>query len=112
MRHLRRREAKITNGRTAERIAQADAMQCGSLGLEIGTAAHADCRMRLKSFHHDSSSDWGPLARPLWQGPIGTHKVAGIAVRITLKIILMLRLRFPEIADGGNFGNRLPRPEA
>jgi hypothetical protein len=39
------------NGQTAERIAQADDMQCRSSGLEIGTAAYADCRLRLKSLH-------------------------------------------------------------
>jgi hypothetical protein len=39
------------NGQTAERIAQADDMQCRSFGLEIGTAAYADCRLRLKGLH-------------------------------------------------------------
>jgi hypothetical protein len=43
------------NRLTAERIAQADDMQCRSFGL-IGTAAYADCRLRLKSFHLEAAA--------------------------------------------------------
>jgi uncharacterized protein YceK len=33
----------------AEQVAKADDAQCKSHGLQIGTAAYADCRLKLKS---------------------------------------------------------------
>ena len=39
------------NGLAVERIALADDVECRNFGLEIGTAAYADCRLRLKSLH-------------------------------------------------------------
>jgi hypothetical protein len=39
------------NGQAVERIALADNMQCRSFGLEIGTAAYANCLLRLKRLH-------------------------------------------------------------
>ena len=38
--------------------------------------------------------------------------MAGIAVRITLQIILMLGLGLPESADWRQFGHHLARPQA
>src|SRR6266849_1566990 len=52
------------------------------------------------------------LDRPalsLRQIPTSAHKVTGIAGRIAFKIILMFRLRFPEVAGGGNFRDYLVR---
>jgi putative hemolysin len=39
-----------------EKIANADDTQCKSTGLQIGTAAYADCRLRLKSLHVQAAS--------------------------------------------------------
>ena len=39
------------NKQAAEQIARADDMQCRSFGLQIGTAAYADCRLKLRSPH-------------------------------------------------------------
>jgi hypothetical protein len=55
-------EAEETAGRRkpaddpAEKIAQADDAECKSTGLQIGTAAYADCRLRLKSLHLQAAS--------------------------------------------------------
>jgi len=55
-------EAEETAGRRrpsddlAEKIAKADDAQCKSTGLQIGTAAYADCRLRLKSLHVQAGS--------------------------------------------------------
>jgi hypothetical protein len=43
-------------GQLAEQIAKADNAQCKSNGLQIGTAAYADCRLRLKSLHPQATS--------------------------------------------------------
>src|SRR5260370_37548490 len=48
----------------------------------------------------------------LGQNPVGTEKVASIAVRIVLEIILMLRLGFPERASRRHFRRHLARPQA
>jgi hypothetical protein len=39
------------NWQATEQIARADDMQCRSFGLQIGTAAYADCRLKLRSLH-------------------------------------------------------------
>src|SRR5204862_7329987 len=43
--------------------------------------------------------------------PVGPDKVAGVAVWITFQVILMLRLRLPEVTCRGKFRHHLPRPE-
>src|SRR3954451_6740821 len=48
---------------------------------------------------------------PMWQLPAGPHKVTGVTVRIVLEIILMLRLRLPEVAGWGDFGDHLAGPQ-
>jgi hypothetical protein len=57
-----RNEAGETAGRRKpaddldEKIATGDDAQCKSFGLQIGTAAYADCRLRLKSLHPQAAS--------------------------------------------------------
>src|SRR5262245_48901796 len=48
---------------------------------------------------------------PLRQLPVGPDEMAGVAVRDTLEVILMLRLRFPERPGGRHFGDDLAGPE-
>src|SRR5574337_1295577 len=46
------------------------------------------------------------------QPPPRAHEVAGIALRIVLKVVLVLRLGLPEIARWRHFGDHLGWPEA
>src|SRR5216683_4298720 len=46
-----------------------------------------------------------------WKPPAGADEMTGVAVRIVLQIILMLRLGFPEGADGRQFRHDLAGPE-
>src|ERR1700761_607499 len=46
------------------------------------------------------------------QLPVRPHEMAGVAVGDALQIILMLWLRFPEIAGGRDFGHHLAGPQA
>src|SRR3546814_10714698 len=49
---------------------------------------------------------------PLGKDPIGTRDVTGVAARIALQIVLVLRLRFPDTTDGRHLGDDLARPPA
>src|SRR3546814_19877348 len=49
---------------------------------------------------------------PLGKDPIGTREVTGVAARIALQIVLVLRLRFPETTDRRHLGDDLARPQA
>src|SRR5229473_2807718 len=49
---------------------------------------------------------------PVRQLPVRPNEVTGIAVRITLQIILMLGLGFPEWSDRRDLGDHLGRPKA
>src|SRR5256885_10497060 len=51
------------------------------------------------------------LLVPHRQFPAGPDEVAGVAVRIALKVILVLALGFPEIAPRRDFGHHLSGPE-
>ena len=46
------------------------------------------------------------------QLPVGSDEVARITVWITLQIVLVLRLGFPEVSAGPHFSDNLSRPEA
>src|SRR6202048_540629 len=46
------------------------------------------------------------------QFPVRPNEVTGVALRITLQIILMLGLGFPEWSHGCHLGNHLARPKA
>src|SRR6478752_7276869 len=48
---------------------------------------------------------------PPRQLPLRADEVAGVAVRIAFQVILVLRLRLPEIASGREFGHDLARPQ-
>src|SRR5690606_18399113 len=45
------------------------------------------------------------------QFPLRTNEVAGVAVRQPLQVVLVLRLRLPEVADGLDLGHHLARPQ-
>ena len=46
------------------------------------------------------------------QSPVGPDEMAGIAVEISLEIILMLGFGLPEVACRNDFRNNLARPQA
>ena len=46
------------------------------------------------------------------QSPVGPDEMAGVAVGITLEIILMLGFGLPEVACRNDFRNDLARPQA
>jgi hypothetical protein len=43
--------------------------------------------------------------------PLGPHEMASIPIRITLQVVLMLRLGFPKATGLSEFRNNLPRPK-
>jgi len=47
----RLQEQAEQNKRANEQIAAADDAQCKNYGLQIGTPAYADCRLKLQSLH-------------------------------------------------------------
>src|SRR5258706_5430712 len=55
-----------------------------------------------KLFIRFSPCRWSLASFSLRQLPGGAHEVTGVAARKTLQIILVLRLRLPEIPDGDN----------
>lgn len=46
------------------------------------------------------------------QSPVGPDEMAGVAIGISLEIILMLGFGLPEVACGNDFRNDLARPQA
>src|ERR1700752_4801209 len=44
--------------------------------------------------------------------PVRANEMAGVTIRDALKIILMLRFRFPELAGRRHFRHDAPRPQA
>src|ERR1700730_11035247 len=66
-----------------------------------------------------STESWRGWARALaglrvraeWKLPARADEMAGVAVRIVLQIILMLRLRLPERGDGCQFRHDIARPQ-
>src|SRR3546814_17214521 len=57
-------------------------------------------------------SDWSSDVCSSDLDPAGTRGVTGVAVRIALQIVLVLRLSFPEIADRRHLCDDLARPQA
>src|SRR3546814_12269700 len=57
-------------------------------------------------------SDWSSDVCSSDLDPAGTRGVTGVAVRIALQIVLVLRLSFPEIADRRHLCDELARPQA
>ena len=49
---------------------------------------------------------------PTRQLPVWPDEVAGVAIRETFEIVLMLRLSFPEWTGRGDLRHRLARPQA
>ena len=45
------------------------------------------------------------------QSPVGPDEMAGVAIGISLEIILMLRLGLPEVACRNDLRNNLARPQ-
>src|SRR3546814_1703312 len=72
---------------------------CSILGPSIHASKSRSCRGLASSL-------------PLGKDPAGTRGVTGVAVRIALQIVLVLRLRFPEIADRRHLCDDLARPQA
>ena len=52
------------------------------------------------------------LIGPNRQSPVGPNEMAGVAVRISLEIILMLGFSLPEVACRNDFRNDLTWPQA
>src|SRR5215470_5745025 len=50
-------------------------------------------------------------ARPTRELPVRADEMAGIAVGVPLKVILVLGFGFPEVAGRNDLGYRLARPE-
>ena len=87
---------------------------------------HKRCRIRNRAIEGDPISLWSSCSlrtkaaarslrshgdrRPLWQLPIGAHEVTGVTVRVTLEIVLVLGLGFPEVAGGRDLCNHLAGP--
>ena len=46
------------------------------------------------------------------QPPVGPHEMAGVAVGISLEVILMLGLGLPEVSGGHHFGHDFAGPQA
>src|SRR3546814_10518859 len=72
---------------------------CSILGPSIHASKSRSCRGLASSL-------------PLGKDPAGTRGVTGVAVRIALQIVLLLRLSFPEIADRRHICDDLARPQA
>src|SRR5215217_6318509 len=51
------------------------------------------------------------LRRPLREFPVRSREVAGVAPRLTLQVVLVLRLGLPEITCRHDFGDDLARPQ-
>src|SRR5215211_3983862 len=51
-------------------------------------------------------------ASSTWQDPVRPREVAGVTVRVTLEVVLVLGLCFPERPRRRHLGHDLPRPEA
>src|SRR5215469_8135966 len=49
---------------------------------------------------------------PLGKDPVGARKVTGVAVRMALQIVLVLRLGFPEVPYRRHLGDDLAGPQA
>src|SRR4051812_50142864 len=63
--------------------------------------------------YEQSSSVVASLARlALRQPPVRADEVAGVAIGIAVGIVLMLRLRFPEVADGRDLRGGPARPDS
>src|SRR4051795_2911240 len=63
--------------------------------------------------YEQSSSVVASLARlALRQPPVRADEVAGVAIGIAFEIVLVLRLGFPEVADGRDFGAGLAGPDS
>jgi len=52
------------------------------------------------------------LIGPNRQSPVGPDEMAGVAIGISLEIILMLGFGLPEVACRNDFRNDLARPQA
>ena len=82
---------------------------------ERGRLASANCVSHLQpSIHAATSTRCCGFARrlPLAKVPVGAREVAGISPRLLLKIVLMLRLGFPEVSGGLNLSDDPVRPQA
>src|SRR6476661_32339 len=78
-------------------------------------AGRRSCKLQVRGTHipefaEQSCRILSGLA--LRQPPSGSDKMAGVAVGIAFEIVLMFRLRFPEVADRRDFGGRLSRPNS
>src|SRR3546814_15728759 len=72
---------------------------CSILGPSIHASKSRSCRGLASSL-------------PLGKDPARTRGVTGVAVRIALQIVLVLRLSFPEIADRRPLGDDIARHQA
>ena len=74
-------------------------------------SASKPCSVLGQSIHASMSRSCRGLARglPLGKDPVGTREVTGVAVRIALQIVLVLRFGFPELADRRHLGDDLAR---
>src|SRR6185437_4661460 len=64
------------------------------------------------TIHASICRSWHGLVSglPLGKDPVGTRKVTGVAFRMELQIVLVLRLGFPEVPDRRHLGDDLARP--
>src|SRR3546814_68835 len=76
-------------------------------------SASKPCSVLGPSIHAGTSKSCRGLASglPLGKDPVGTREVTGVPPRSLLKIILMLRLGFPAIADRRHLGDNLAPPQ-
>ena len=86
-----------------------------------GADKYARTRQRTPGGGHPDRTDGGHVCQGLMHRPLrrrtpGQHPIrarimAGVAVGITLEVVLVLRLRLPEIADGLDLRDDLARPQ-
>src|ERR1700749_2637786 len=75
-------------------------------------AACRDVRPQLRVRAPAPSASVRRLLRASRQFPAGTDVVAGVAVRITLEVVLVLGLRLPERSSRLHLGHDLAGPKA
>src|SRR6185369_1280765 len=83
---------------------------CAFASVHPGATRAAARRRPRASADHSSSLSGMRLAHR--QAPVRPNVVAGVAVRIFLQVVLVLRLGLPERSRGSDLGDDLARPEA
>ena len=77
-----------------------------------GTIASRRTQVRRQSMHQKMLLRLiGNSVLPNWQFPLGPDEMTGVAVRIPLEIILMLRLGLPKFTSRSDLGYYLARPQ-